>query len=146
MCRQDPLRTTSMNDCPGNGQWLRSLDEDPTAAGTSVGERGAAGTGRPRVASTNLRTGNPHFTGSKPPLSGATPARRSPTNRSRTPCRGRAGRPRFAQRIRPRLEWMEERTLLSSFTVTNTDDGGPGSLRQAILDSNAATGQANTIN
>ena len=31
------------------------------------------------------------------------------------------------------------------FVVTNTADAGPGSLRQAILDSNAATGQANTI-
>src|SRR5262245_29002133 len=46
---------------------------------------------------------------------------------------------------RPRLEWMEDRTLLSTFSVTNTDDGGPGSLRQAILDSNAATGARNTI-
>ena len=29
--------------------------------------------------------------------------------------------------------------------VTNTADSGPGSLRQAILDSNAATGATNTI-
>ena len=48
-------------------------------------------------------------------------------------------------RIRPRLEWMEDRTLLSTFIVLNTADAGPGSLRQAILDSNAAAGQANTI-
>jgi hypothetical protein len=40
---------------------------------------------------------------------------------------------------------MEDRTLLSTFTVTNTGDSGPGSFRQAILDSNAATGQTNTI-
>jgi hypothetical protein len=40
---------------------------------------------------------------------------------------------------------MEERTLLSTFTVTNTGDSGPGSLRQAILDSNAATGETNTV-
>jgi hypothetical protein len=40
---------------------------------------------------------------------------------------------------------MEDRTLLSTFAVINTDDSGPGSLRQAILDSNAATGQTNTI-
>ena len=39
---------------------------------------------------------------------------------------------------------MEDRTLLSTFTVTNTADSGPGSLRQAILDSNAVTG-GNTI-
>src|SRR5207253_7609575 len=32
-----------------------------------------------------------------------------------------------------------------SFVVTNTNDSGPGSLRQAILDSNATTGQTNTI-
>ena len=32
-----------------------------------------------------------------------------------------------------------------SFVVTTTADSGPGSLRQAILDSNAATGATNTI-
>ena len=40
---------------------------------------------------------------------------------------------------------MEDRTLLSTFLVNNTSDSGPGSLRQAILDSNAATGGTNTI-
>ena len=40
---------------------------------------------------------------------------------------------------------MEDRTLLSSFLVNTTADSGPGSLRQAILDSNAATGGTNTI-
>ena len=39
-------------------------------------------------------------------------------------------------RLRPRLELMEDRTLLSTFLVSNTADSGPGSLRQAILDSN----------
>ena len=48
-------------------------------------------------------------------------------------------------RLRPRLEIMEDRTLLSTFTVTNPADGGPGSLRQAIVDSNVATGGTNTI-
>jgi hypothetical protein len=48
-------------------------------------------------------------------------------------------------RFRPRLELVEDRTLLSTFLVTSTADSGPGSLRQAILDSNAATGQTNTI-
>jgi len=48
-------------------------------------------------------------------------------------------------RFRPRFELVEDRTLLSTFSVANTADSGPGSLRQAILDSNAATGQANTI-
>ena len=32
-----------------------------------------------------------------------------------------------------------------TFSVTNTNDSGPGSLRQAILDSNAANGGINTI-
>jgi FG-GAP-like repeat len=40
---------------------------------------------------------------------------------------------------------MEDRTLLSTFIVNNTDDGGPGSLRQAIVDSNNAVGATNTI-
>ena len=35
---------------------------------------------------------------------------------------------------------MEDRTLLSTFLVDFTADSGSGSLRQAILDSNAATG------
>src|SRR6516225_6219946 len=48
-------------------------------------------------------------------------------------------------RLRPRVELMEDRTLLATFAVTNTDDSGPGSLRQAILDSNAATGGTNVI-
>src|SRR3954449_13288159 len=47
---------------------------------------------------------------------------------------------------RPRLECLEARTLLSIFVVNNTADSGPGSLREAILDSNAATGARNTIN
>ena len=48
-------------------------------------------------------------------------------------------------RLRPRLEVMEDRTLLSSFLVTNTGDTGSGSLRQAIVDSNGANGATNTI-
>ncbi len=35
------------------------------------------------------------------------------------------------------LETLEPRLLLSTFTVTNTADAGPGSLRQAMLDANA---------
>ncbi len=45
-------------------------------------------------------------------------------------------------------ERFEERLLLSTFTVNSTDDSGPGTLRQAILDSNAspaAAGQSNHI-
>ena len=48
-------------------------------------------------------------------------------------------------RRRPRFEVMEDRTLLSTFLVNNTGDSGPGSFRQAILDSDAATGATNTI-
>ena len=33
-------------------------------------------------------------------------------------------------------ERLEDRTLLSTFSVSNTDDHGPGSLRQAIVDAN----------
>src|SRR3954452_16733006 len=39
--------------------------------------------------------------------------------------------------LRPRLDPLESRTLLSTFTVTNTDDSGPGSLRTAIEAANA---------
>jgi hypothetical protein len=35
------------------------------------------------------------------------------------------------------LERFEDRLTPSTFTVTNTDDGGPGSLRQAMLDAEA---------
>src|SRR6516225_5907229 len=48
-------------------------------------------------------------------------------------------------RFRPRFERVEDRTLLSTFLVTTAADGGPGSLRQAILDSNKATGGTNAI-
>jgi hypothetical protein len=47
--------------------------------------------------------------------------------------------------FRPRLEGLERRDLLSTFTVLNINDSGPGSLRQAILDSNATPTQLNTI-
>ena len=40
----------------------------------------------------------------------------------------------------PLLEVLEDRCLLSTFNVLNTDDTGPGSLRQAILDANASAG------
>jgi len=66
---------------------------------------------------------------------------RSPQG-ARQPVDRRRSRPR----IRPCLEWMEDRTLLSTFIVSNTADTGPGSLRQAILDSDAAKGVTNKIN
>src|SRR4051812_8214029 len=45
-----------------------------------------------------------------------------------------------AKRRSLQFEGLECRSLLSTFAVLNTLDSGPGSLRQAILDANAATG------
>jgi parallel beta-helix repeat protein len=42
--------------------------------------------------------------------------------------------------FRPRLEVLEDRRLLSVFLVTNTNNAGAGSLRQAILDANVNPG------
>ena len=42
--------------------------------------------------------------------------------------------------FRPRLNVLENRTVPSTFTVTNLLDNGAGSLRQAILIANAVTG------
>ena len=51
------------------------------------------------------------------------------------------------QRFHPHVELLERRTLLSTLTVTNLDDSGPGSLRQAILDANSPVyPDADTIN
>ncbi len=41
---------------------------------------------------------------------------------------------------RPRIEALEGRCLMATLTVTNIDDNGPGSLRQAILDANSMLG------
>jgi hypothetical protein len=47
---------------------------------------------------------------------------------------------RRAAAVRPAVERLEGRTLPATFTVVNTDDGGLGSLRQAMLDANANSG------
>lgn len=49
---------------------------------------------------------------------------------------------RLAAKLQRRalLEQLEDRALLSTFTVINADDAGPGSLRQMILDANANPG------
>ena len=65
---------------------------------------------------------------------------RPSVNRQARPARGR--RPHA---FRPRVEAFEDRLLLTVFLVTTTDDSGDGSLRQAILDSNADTIGTNTI-
>src|SRR5262245_2477530 len=41
--------------------------------------------------------------------------------------------------LRP-VERLEDRITPTNFLVTNTDDSGSGSLRQAILDANATSG------
>src|SRR5687768_17213733 len=41
------------------------------------------------------------------------------------------------------VETLEQRTLLSTYTVSNANDAGAGSLRQAILDANAHGGADN---
>ncbi len=56
----------------------------------------------------------------------------------------RVRRSRMTRRRRASLEVLEDRRLLSTFTVTNTSDSGAGSFRQAILDANGANG-ADTI-
>jgi Bacterial Ig-like domain (group 3) len=58
--------------------------------------------------------------------------------------RGRVPGTRRKFFCRLRLEWLEDRTLPSTFTVANTNDSGLGSLRQAITDANATAG-LNTI-
>jgi titin len=45
--------------------------------------------------------------------------------------------------FRPQLEGLEDRLTPSTFTVTNVNDSGPGSLRQAVTSADGSTG--NTI-
>jgi hypothetical protein len=52
-------------------------------------------------------------------------------------------RPSFRSKLRA-VEVLESRELLATFSVTNLQNSGAGSLRQAIIDSNAQPG-GNTI-
>ncbi len=53
----------------------------------------------------------------------------------------RPGRRRSERRTqRPFLEHLERRLVPTTFTVTNTNDSGAGSLRQAIIDANGSAG------
>ncbi len=71
--------------------------------------------------------------------------RRRPLGRRERKSASPAGFSGVRVRFRPLLEFMEDRTLLSSFLVNTPADSGTGSLRQAILDSNAATSGTSTI-
>jgi titin len=51
--------------------------------------------------------------------------------------RSSSSRRRAALGRRPLVEDLEGRQMLSMFTVTNTNDSGAGSLRQAVIDSNS---------
>jgi titin len=62
-----------------------------------------------------------------------------------TEARAKTTRPHHSRSIfRPCLLPLEDRSLPSCFAVTTNADGGPGSLRQAIIDANA-NGGANVI-
>ncbi len=52
---------------------------------------------------------------------------------------------RKVSRRRFSVETLECRQLLATFTVTNVDDSGTGSLRQAIISSNATKGTATDV-
>jgi SdrD B-like domain len=47
---------------------------------------------------------------------------------------------RDVRKCRACIDSLEPRVMLATFTVTNTDDSGAGSLRQAILDANGSAG------
>ncbi|HEV3118923.1 MAG TPA: hypothetical protein VGY58_17860, partial [Gemmataceae bacterium] len=61
------------------------------------------------------------------------------------PYRGQVSQRKRLWAWRPVLELLEHRWLPTTFTVTNTNDSGVGTLRQAILDSNANPTGPNSI-
>ena len=52
---------------------------------------------------------------------------------------------RLKRPCRPSLEVLEDRAVPATFTVTNLNDAGLGSLRQAIADSNGTTVENDVI-
>ena len=101
--------------------------------------RPAAGRGQ-RVPCLSPRSWSAPTSG-KPPMKNASPrlARLWHTSESRSASAAlRRTRDRLL-RSRPRFDTLEDRQLLSGvFTVSNTNDSGPGSLRAAILASDAS--------
>jgi hypothetical protein len=61
------------------------------------------------------------------------------------PFASRSGRNQKRRAVRPGLEALEDRQLLATYTVLNTNDSGPDSLRSAIAKANANPG-LDTIN
>src|SRR5262249_43546508 len=55
-------------------------------------------------------------------------------------CQSRPAKRLRVASFRPSIEAMEDRCLLSTITVINTNDSGPGSFRQALLDANLNPG------
>ncbi|HEV3257264.1 MAG TPA: hypothetical protein VG013_10320, partial [Gemmataceae bacterium] len=69
-------------------------------------------------------------------LNGKSRGSRLQSRGARHGCHSGAGKARFV----PRLEPLEDRSLPNTFTVTNLNDNGPGSLRSAVLAANAHPG------
>ena len=67
------------------------------------------------------------------------------TNLNRKRLRRRSTSPVVGRRSRPSLEALETRQLLSTYAVTNTNDSGAGSLRQAIINANGDSSPDNIV-
>lgn len=132
-----------------NGTWMLSVSDNATNSGEFGGSvrkfsllfgtncaTTPTPTSTPTATPTNTPTGGPTATPTSTPTNTptATPTG-TPTN---TPTATPTGTPTNTPTATP------TGTPLPSLVVTNTNDSGAGSLRQAVLDANAAAG-ANTI-